>query len=202
VSDIQTYPGRAGGLSAHACRISRSLQQVDRAPDSSAAAVQHVGVDHGGLHAPVPQKLLHRPNVIPVHEKVSREGVPQGVHRRRLPDLRQLHRLPKSSLDPALMQSPIDAGPARCRSASWSRRRLTAGLPAAARSGPRCVEPRSYRRKSRLGVRPPRNHLAPPPPPGASRVCQPKSRPQPNSPAGGTSPRRSIGRTLPIRSTT
>jgi hypothetical protein len=62
------------------------LQHVDRAPHSPPATVEHVGVDHGRLHALMPQKLLHRPDVVAVHQQVRGEGVPQGMAGRRLGD--------------------------------------------------------------------------------------------------------------------
>ena len=54
--------------------------------NSPAAAVDDVGVDHRGLHAPVPQELLDRPDVISSHEEMGRERVAEGMADRVLGD--------------------------------------------------------------------------------------------------------------------
>ena len=53
----------------------RGLQEVHRALDAPAAAIEHVSVNHRGLHALVPEELLHRPDVVAVHQQVRGEGV-------------------------------------------------------------------------------------------------------------------------------
>jgi hypothetical protein len=56
------------------CQPAYPSQEVERALDSTATTVEDMGVDHGRLHALVPEQLLDRPEVIPVHEHVCREG--------------------------------------------------------------------------------------------------------------------------------
>ena len=53
-----------------------NLQEIRGALDPAAPTVQDVGVDHGGLDAPVPQELLDRPDVVAVQQEVSCEGMP------------------------------------------------------------------------------------------------------------------------------
>lgn len=45
-------------------RLLSHLEVIHRASDASASFVQHVGVDHCGLHARVPQQFLDRSNVV------------------------------------------------------------------------------------------------------------------------------------------
>jgi hypothetical protein len=55
-------------------------QPVRRAQHAAAAgAIQHVRVDHRRRHIRVTEQLLDRPDVVPVLEKVRREGVPERV---------------------------------------------------------------------------------------------------------------------------
>lgn len=35
--------------------------------------------DHRGGYVPVPQQLLHRPDIVPRLQQMGREGVPQGM---------------------------------------------------------------------------------------------------------------------------
>ena len=61
------------------------FQAVERASDpESAGSLEHVRVDHRGRHVAMPEKLLHRPNVVAVFQKMSGEGVTQAVTRRAL----------------------------------------------------------------------------------------------------------------------
>jgi hypothetical protein len=76
-----------GGLHALPRRIEsqrRRLQEVHRALHAPASTVEDVGVDHRRLHALVPEELLHRPDVVAVHQQVRGERMPQGVAGRRL----------------------------------------------------------------------------------------------------------------------
>jgi hypothetical protein len=59
----------------HALPGARSLQQVHRVA-GPASTIEHVGVDHGGLHALMTEELLHRPDVVAVRQQVGGEGVP------------------------------------------------------------------------------------------------------------------------------
>jgi len=59
---------------------------VRRALYTSATPVEHVGIDHGGLHALVPEQLLYRPDVVAIHQQVRGERVSQGVTGCRLGD--------------------------------------------------------------------------------------------------------------------
>ena len=55
-------------------------QPVRRAQHAATAgAIQHVRVDHRRRHIRVTEQLLDRPDVVPVLEKVRREGVPERV---------------------------------------------------------------------------------------------------------------------------
>jgi hypothetical protein len=38
-----------------------------------------MGVHHHGRHVPVPQQLLHRPDVVPILQQMGRKRVPQAV---------------------------------------------------------------------------------------------------------------------------
>lgn len=50
-----------------------SAQKVHRTPDTSAAAVQDVGVDHRRTDVPVSQQFLDRADIVPVFEQMGRE---------------------------------------------------------------------------------------------------------------------------------
>ena len=47
-----------------------------------------MSVEHGGTHVRMPQQFLHRTNVVPSFEQMSRETMPKGVAARRLQDTR------------------------------------------------------------------------------------------------------------------
>jgi hypothetical protein len=68
-----------------------------------------VGVDHGRLHTPVSEQLLHRPNVVPVHQQVGRKGVSQGMEDLLSKDLAQ---------EPALL--PVERSSRPCPKI-WTR---------------------------------------------------------------------------------
>jgi hypothetical protein len=55
------------------------LQEVGRALDSEAAAVEDVGVDHGGLDRAVSEELLDGADVVAIGEEVGGEGVAHRV---------------------------------------------------------------------------------------------------------------------------
>jgi hypothetical protein len=57
----------------------RPSESVRWAPDSSAASVEDVGVDHGRLEVAVAEELLDRADVVAGFQQVGGEGVPQGV---------------------------------------------------------------------------------------------------------------------------
>jgi len=52
---------------------------IERAADRQAAALKHVGVDHGGANIFVPQKFLHGTDVVPILEQVGRKTMTKGV---------------------------------------------------------------------------------------------------------------------------
>ena len=76
-------PDSAAALKPKVDRRSRTdtneLQRIERAQDSSAAAIEHVRIDHSRAHVLVPQQLLHRANVITILQQVGRERVTQYV---------------------------------------------------------------------------------------------------------------------------
>src|SRR5258708_6285497 len=51
-----------------------------------ASSAEDVGVNHRGLHAPVPQELLDCSDVVTAHEEMSRKGVAEGMAGRVLGD--------------------------------------------------------------------------------------------------------------------
>jgi hypothetical protein len=55
------------------CQSAYPSQEVERALDSTATPVEHMGVDHGRLHTLMPEQFLDRPDVVSVHEHVRRE---------------------------------------------------------------------------------------------------------------------------------
>ncbi len=50
--------------------VTGSLQPVDGAPDALAALVQDAGLGYRRLHALVSQKLVHRPDIMAIVERV------------------------------------------------------------------------------------------------------------------------------------
>ena len=63
-------------------------QSVDRAHDTLITAIQHVRVDDCGFHALVVGEFLDGVDIVPLLEKVSREGVAQCVRSGQLGDVR------------------------------------------------------------------------------------------------------------------
>lgn len=45
---------------------------------------RHVGVDHRHLDLVVPQKLLYRPDIVPILQRIGKETMPEQVGRREL----------------------------------------------------------------------------------------------------------------------
>ena len=78
--------GLAGGRRGTRCAAGLQAQHVGRALHALAAAVEDVGVDHGGADAPVAEELLNGPDVVAADQKVSRERMTESVARRRLRD--------------------------------------------------------------------------------------------------------------------
>ena len=52
--------------------------EVSRALDRQSGPVQNMGVDHDGGDIRMPQKLLHRADVVACFEQVGGKGVAQG----------------------------------------------------------------------------------------------------------------------------
>ena len=57
----------------------RSLVAIHRALDAFAAAIWHMGVDHGGADIVVPERFWDGPDVIAAFEQVGGEGVAKRV---------------------------------------------------------------------------------------------------------------------------
>lgn len=62
------------------------LQKVSRAAHSHRASVEHMGVDHGGVHISVPHQLLDRADVLATLQQMGSEGVTEGMRRGGLMD--------------------------------------------------------------------------------------------------------------------
>ena len=58
--------------------------RIERAPDAAPSPIEHVRVDHRGLHVRVAEQLLHGADVVAVFEQVRREAVAEGVRARGL----------------------------------------------------------------------------------------------------------------------
>ena len=56
-----------------------SLIDIERAPDGHPTAIQHVRVDHRGLHTFVSQKLLDGSDIVPGLDQVGREAMSESV---------------------------------------------------------------------------------------------------------------------------
>jgi hypothetical protein len=76
---------------------------------TSAASVQHVGVDHRGAHVFVTQEFLDGANVVARLEEVSREGVPECMTADVLRDTRSAHPFLHGALHEAFvnMMTPL-----------------------------------------------------------------------------------------------
>jgi len=59
------------------CRLPHHC--VQGADHGFSAAVEHVGVDHGGGDLRVSQQILHRADVVAVLQQVGGKAVPKGV---------------------------------------------------------------------------------------------------------------------------
>jgi hypothetical protein len=59
--------------------MSRPLQQVGRADDAHRAALEDVGVDHGGVEIRVAHQFLNGSDVLPALQQLGRERRPEGV---------------------------------------------------------------------------------------------------------------------------
>ena len=82
----------------------RGLQKVHRALHAPAATVEDMSVDHGGLHALVPEELLHRPDVVAVYQQVRGEGVAQSVAGRQLHQPRRTGGVVEGLLEGSVVQ--------------------------------------------------------------------------------------------------
>jgi hypothetical protein len=71
--------------------------------------VEHVGVDHGGLHTLAAQQLLNGPDVVAVLQKMGRDAVPQGVDGRRFGQARLAYRHLEDSLGVAMVAQACGA---------------------------------------------------------------------------------------------
>jgi len=54
-------------------------QGVGWTADAPASAVQHMGVNHRGLHVAVPQQFLHGPDVVAIRQEMRGERVAKSV---------------------------------------------------------------------------------------------------------------------------
>ena len=77
---------------------------VGWAPNAEPTTIQHVSVDHRRSHVRMPQKLLHRANVVTGLEQLRRECVPEGVACHALRQSRSLHCVMDRVLKHGLMQ--------------------------------------------------------------------------------------------------
>ena len=77
---------------------------VERAADGQAAALQDVGVDHGGLDVLVAEELLDRADVVVVLQQVGGEGVAEGVAGHALVEAGGTWRLTDSALQAAFVE--------------------------------------------------------------------------------------------------
>jgi hypothetical protein len=89
-------------LFRHSC--TQPSQAVRRTPHSLSSSVQNMSVHHGSRHVPVPQQLLHGPDIIPRLEQMCSKGMPQRVAARPFSDTTRPDRLGHGSLDDRLMQ--------------------------------------------------------------------------------------------------
>ena len=80
------------------------LQQVGGAADPEGAAVDDMGVDHGGVQITAAHQLLDGSDVLAAFEQVSGKAMAQGVWRGRLMDPSCQHGLTHGLLDQAGIQ--------------------------------------------------------------------------------------------------
>jgi len=64
------------------------LQQVGRAPDTCAATIEYVGIDHGGPDILVPEEFLNGADIVSRLQKVRGKRVAKGMACRPLPESR------------------------------------------------------------------------------------------------------------------
>jgi hypothetical protein len=116
---------RGSGVKRFArCRVTCrawGLQVVGGAADGSAAAVEHVRVDHRRADIGVAEELLDSADVVARLEQLAREALAQSVWRDRLCDLRRSRSLPHRALAAALVQV-VTANGAVLRVAPQARR--------------------------------------------------------------------------------
>lgn len=109
--------GAAGYLDSPAVRAGSKL--VERAPDTSTALVEDVGIDHGRAHVAMSEQLLDRADVVLSVEQMCREAVPERMTgswtRNASRPGRVLHRPLENGfvqvMTPRLSGSPIDVEP-------------------------------------------------------------------------------------------
>ncbi len=82
----------------------RTGYAVERAPDAQASAVQHVRVEHGRAHVPVPEQLLNRADVVARLEQGGRERMAQRVAPGALRQPGGQHGLAHGALEHGLVQ--------------------------------------------------------------------------------------------------
>ena len=92
-----------GGARLNSDRSRRS-QQVGRAAYASAAAVEDMGVDHGGLEVAVTEQLLNGADVVAVGEQVGGEAVAEAMERGVLGDVGSANGRLEGPLDGTLVQ--------------------------------------------------------------------------------------------------
>ena len=86
---------------------------VERAVDAEGAAVEDVGVDHGGGDVAVAEELLDGADVVAGFEQVSREAVPQAVASGVLRDLSGAAGITEGALEYGFVQVVPSASPGR-----------------------------------------------------------------------------------------
>ena len=83
---------------------SADREAVGGAQDAGGAAVQHVGVDHGGGHVAVAEELLDGADVGAVLQEVGGEGVAEGVAGGSLRDARAAYGVTDCALHGGLVE--------------------------------------------------------------------------------------------------
>ncbi len=73
---------------------------IERAAHAEAAAVEDVGIDHGGLHVAMAEELLHGADIVAVLEQMGGEGVAEGVTGDALGEAGQSGGLADGALEP------------------------------------------------------------------------------------------------------
>ena len=70
---------RVSGLAFRRAPATGATQRVQWTPDTAAAAVEHVGIDHRGADVGVAQEFLDGADVVAPFQQVGREGMTEGV---------------------------------------------------------------------------------------------------------------------------